>query len=92
MIEDRTRQHQTIEKRDRHADRNARVKSAQHAAGGGSVDVQVIAAASEAGWNHERLSVSHEPDMADECFDEIGVDLLATVNGTLRFAHEFGAW
>ena len=76
-------QHQAIHQRHRDAKRRALAHRAQHAAGGGTVKVDLVAAARITGRNHVRLAVRDEPHVADKSLIEDGVDLRLVVNATL---------
>src|ERR1700674_2222154 len=92
VIEDGAGQDQSVEQGDRDADGDALIEVAQHAAGGRTVDVKHVPVASERSWDHERLSVNQEADVAEESFVEDLVDGVALVNRALRFAHYARAW
>src|SRR5205807_10170697 len=74
VIEDGAGQDQSIEQRDRDADRDALIEVAQHAAGGRTVDVEHVSVAAERSGDDEGLSVSDEADVAKESFVENLVD------------------
>src|SRR5262245_24260033 len=91
VIEDRPRQHQSIQQRDRNADGNTAVEIAQHATGGGAVNIQIVARTPVGRRNHERLPVDVEANLADETFVKNFVNRLAIVDAPVRFAHDAGA-
>ena len=67
---------------------------AQHAAGGGAVNVEVRVFASVGRGNYEGLSVGDEADVAEEAFVENAVSGFTIINGTMSFADHTGprAW
>ncbi len=91
VIEDGAGEHQSIEQRDRDANRNSAIEVAQHTAGGRAVDVKHVAVASVGSGDDERLSVGDEADMAEKGFVEDLVDDFAVVDSPLRFTHYAGA-
>src|SRR5690348_13474911 len=88
MIENRARQHQSVEQRDRHAHRNTGSYIAQHPAGRRTVHIQHLAVASIGGWNDVRLSVNRETNVAEEAFVENLVDSVAIVNAAVGFTDD----
>src|SRR5439155_20690431 len=67
------------------------VKIAQHAAGSGAVNVQVVSGAAIAGGDDEGLVVDDETDVADETFVEDLVRDGAIVNAAMWFTSDAGA-
>ena len=59
-MEGRARQHQSVHQRHRHAHRNSLARLVQHAAGCGTVDVELVPFPSVACRNHVGLAVLHE--------------------------------
>ena len=101
VIENRAREHEAIEQRDGHADRNSLIQVAQHSARGGTVDVEVVARATVGRRNHEWLVVYHKTDVTDEALVKDLVSGCAIVDtavrladyarartGTIRFRHD----
>src|SRR4029077_6152876 len=86
MIENRARQHKSVEQRHRHTYRYRRFQLAQHAAGGRTVNVQICILAAVGSWNPKRLPVNAEADMANESFIENAIHRLAVVNRSVRLA------
>src|SRR5271169_1876079 len=92
MIKDGAGEDQSIEQRNRDADGDSLIEIAQHAAGGGAVDVQNVSVASKGCGDDEGLAVDNEADMAKESFIEDLIDGVAVVYRALRFAHYTRAW
>jgi hypothetical protein len=61
--------------------RRALAERAQHAAGRGTMDIKLVAAARITGRNYERLALRYESHMADKAFIENGVDLRMVIDG-----------
>jgi hypothetical protein len=53
---------------------NSLFEVAQHAAGGGAVEIELVAFASEERWDDDGLAVGDESDVTDEGFVEDGVN------------------
>ena len=68
------------------------IQIAQHAARGRTVDVKHVSIASVGSRDDKRLSVGHEPYVAEKRFVENLVDSVAVVDCALRFAHNARAW
>ncbi len=63
---------------------------AQHAAGGGAVNVEAVVFAAVGSWNDEGLAVDGEADVAEEAFVENAVGGFTIVNGAMGFADQTG--
>src|ERR1019366_7010924 len=76
-----------------HGDANieAVAERVHHAAGGGTVEEDLVAGARVAGGNDVRLAVDGEADVADEALVEDGVDCGLVVHAALREATHGGA-
>ena len=66
------------------------IEIAQHTAGCGTVNIEVIPRAAVAGWNHKRLIVHDEADVADKTFVQNLVGGCAVVNAALWLANDTG--
>ena len=86
MIEDGTGEHQSVEQRHSHADRDSFLHLAQHAAGRRSVDVKIPVFAAVRCRDHKRLAIDQKSYVADEAFVEDTVRGLAIINSTFGFA------
>ena len=64
---------------------------AQHAAGGGAVNVEAGILAAVGGRDHEGLAVDDETDVAEKSFIEDAVHGLAIVDAAIGFADHTGA-
>src|SRR5579863_8497219 len=91
MIEYGAGEHETVEQSYGHANRNAVLHLAQHAAGGGAVNVEARILAPVGGRDHEGLAVDGETDVAEESFVEDAVGRLAIVDAAVGFADHAGA-
>src|SRR5271156_4061034 len=90
MIEDGTREHESIEQGDGDADGDAVFHLAQHAAGGRAVDIEAVVFAPERSGNDEGLAVGHKSYVAEETFVENAVRRLAIIDGAIGFADQTG--
>ena len=75
----------------RHADRDALIEIAQHAAGGRAVNVEFVSGASVGCGNHEGLAVDDEADVADEALIEDAINRFAIVDPALGLADDTSA-
>ena len=85
------REHETVEQRDGYARIDAALERAEHAAGGGAVEVQRVAFAPVNGGNHDRRAVDDEADVADQRLVEDGVHGFGVVAAALGEAAHAGA-
>ncbi len=88
VIEDGAGQHQSIEQRNRDADRDSVIQVAQHATCGGTVDVQHVSVASVGGWDHVGLAVHDEAHVAEKPFVEDAVNGVAVVDSAIGLADD----
>src|SRR5205809_4783968 len=88
MIEDRARQHQSIEQRYRHAYGYRLFQVAQHAAGSGAMDIQRGVLPSVRSRDHKRPAVDGKADVTDESFVENAIHSSAVVNSALGLADD----
>src|SRR5579872_7010766 len=91
MMEDRTREHESVHKRDRYANVDAASGRTQHAARGRPVDVELVAKARIAGRDREWLAVDDKADVTDVAFVENAVNLIFIVGAALGEAAHLGA-
>jgi hypothetical protein len=70
---------------------NSLFEVAQHAAGGGAVEIELVAFASEERGNDHGLAVDDESDVADEGFVEDRIDGVAIVVAAFGESADTGA-
>ena len=78
-MESRSRQHQTVEQRDRDADGDRLLHVFQHPAANRAVNVKMVADTRVRCGDYLRLPIDAESDVADERLVDDGVDCLAVV-------------
>src|SRR5437868_12288570 len=86
MIEDRPRQNQAVEQGDSQAYGHALFQLLQGTAGGGAVNIELVARSAIGRGNDISLAVSGKADVANESFIEDFVSDLAIVDTELWFA------
>src|SRR5262249_60476008 len=91
VMEGGSRQDEAVEQRDGDAGVDAVFERAQHAAGGGAVEVKRVAHAGVDGGDDVRLPVDDEAGVADVRLVEDGVDGLAVVDSAGGEAADGGA-
>ncbi len=87
MIEDRAGENEAIRKCHRDADGNSVACCAQHAAGGGAVEINRVADARKQRGNDVRLAIYGESDVAHVTFVEDLVNGFAVVGAAMRFTY-----
>ena len=80
MIENRSRQHQPIHQRHRHANRNPRADIPQHPARRRPMKINRIPNPREHRRNHKRLPVHRKPDVTNEALIQNLVNRIAVIN------------
>src|SRR5215469_17719150 len=88
MVEHGTSKNQAIQQSNGDAHGRSGCKAAQHAAGGGTVEIKIVADAGEHRGDDEWLAIGGEANVANEGFIENVVNGVAIVNGAMRFAHD----
>src|SRR5205814_8507349 len=83
VVERRAGQHQTVDQRHGDAHVDTRRERSQHAAGGRTVDVEVVTDPPVRGGDHERTVLGDEADVAHDALVEDRVEGGAVVAGPL---------
>src|SRR5512132_245614 len=91
MVKRRTRQHQTVQERYRHAHLNSLLQRAQHATRLRAVNYQRVPDARVTGGNNKRLPINIETDVANEAFVQNLIDLFTIETATLWQTLKCGA-
>src|SRR5215469_4980501 len=88
MVKNGAGKNEAIQESDGDAHGHAGCKAAQHAAGGGTVEIKIVADAGEHRGDDEWLAIGGEANVANEGFVENVINGVAIVDGTMRFAHD----
>ena len=87
MVENGTGEHETVRKSHREADGNPVAQIAQHAARGGTVEINRFANAREQRGDDVRLAIDGKAHVTNESFIEGFVNGFSVVDATMRLAH-----
>jgi hypothetical protein len=83
MMEGGTRQHQPVHQSDSKAHGNRRDQLAQHAAGRGTMYVDLIPRTGVTRWDNVRLALYGKAQMAHKAFIQYGIDHRAVIDAAL---------
>src|SRR5262245_58007953 len=84
MVKGRTRQNESVNQRDGHANRNAAAQAPQGPARRRAVNVKFVADAPVSRRNDERLPVNGETDVTNKTLVQNSINHLAVVRAALR--------
>src|SRR2546426_11308953 len=84
MMKCRPRQYQAVHDYDVYARGHPRFEMTQHSAGGGAVQVQLVALSAKKRRNHKGLPIHVEPGMSYERIVQNRVDSLRVVRAAIR--------